>query len=342
MVRFNPKARLDTSRMREAGGGGRGGGGGGLPGLPGGGGGGGIGLPHIGGGLGLIIAIAYVLFQVFASNGGGGGLGSQSLSPARLSTQGSYSADYSQCKTGDDANSSDPKVQIPCSLVAYENSLYDYWSKQPSLASALQQAGAKFAPENAIVTFEGSVSTNGCGQASTDVGPFYCSGDGNIYLDEAFYGTVAQQLGIDPTGFVRAYVVAHEYGHHIQDLLGTIGQVRTQKGPDSDSVRLELQADCYAGMWSHASSDTQDSAGVNIFAEINDQDIKEAITAAGEVGDDYIQKRMGGGVDQSQFTHGSSKQRMAWFQAGFQDSSDDLSACDTFSARNLDDPSSVG
>jgi predicted metalloprotease len=141
---------------------------------------------------------------------------------------------------------------------------------------------------------------------------------------------------------VRAYVVAHEYGPHIQDLLGTIGQVRTQRGPDSDSVRLELQADCYAGMWANAASSTKDASGVNIFDSITQQDVQEAVKAAGEVGDDYIQKRMGGQVDQSQFTHGTSAQRMAWFGAGFQDRDGNLDACDTFSARNLDDPSSVG
>ncbi|HWU22982.1 MAG TPA: neutral zinc metallopeptidase [Nocardioides sp.] len=331
MVRFNPKARLDTSRMTEAGGGGGGGGrmggGGGL-------GGSGIGLPHIGGGLGVVVAIVWILIQVLG-NGGGGGVVNTSLSShgTTVKAAGGYSADYAQCKTGADANSS-----IPCALVAVENSLYDYWSQQPSLAQRLSAAGTRFKPENALVTFEGSVSTGGCGTATTDVGPFYCSGDGNIYLDEDFYTTVGQQLGIDPTGFVRAYVIAHEYGHHIQDLLGTINQVRTQKGPDSDSVRLELQADCYAGMWSNAASSTKDSAGVNIFDEISQQDISEAIKAAGEVGDDYIQKRVGNGVDQSQFTHGSSAQREAWFQAGYRDSSGDLGACDTFDASNLDDP----
>jgi hypothetical protein len=340
MVRFNPKARLDTSRMQEAGGGGGGGGmGGGLPGLPGGGGGGGIGLPHIGGGLGLLIAIAYILFQVFAGGGGGGGSlgipGQTSLSAARMGAAQGTSADYSQCKTGDDANNS-----VDCALVAVENSLYSYWSNQQSLAQQVQ-----FKPENKVVTFEGQVTTRGCGTATTDVGPFYCSGDGNIYLDEAFYSTVASQLGIDangPTSFVRAYVIAHEYGHHIQDLLGTINQVRTQKGPDSDSVRLELQADCYAGMWANSAVNTKDADGNTFYSEITDQDIKDAITAAGEVGDDYIQKRMGGGVDQSQFTHGTSKQRMAWFQAGYQDSSADIGACDTFHAQNLDDPTSIG
>jgi len=328
MARFNPRARLDTSRMQEAGGGGGGGGFGG----------GGIGMPHIaGGGVGAII-IAVIIYAVQAWIGGGGGVGSQSLSSARMGVaQGGASADYSRCKTGDDANKS-----VDCALVAVENSLYDYWSQQPSLADAL--GGRRFQPENKVVTFEGSVQTGGCGSATTDVGPFYCSGDGNIYLDEAFSTTVASQLGIDangPTSFVRAYVVAHEYGHHIQDLLGTINQVRTQQGPDSDSVRLERQADCYAGMWASAAANTKDSSGVNIYSSLTDQDIQDAIRAAGEVGDDYIQQRMGGSVDQSSFTHGTSKQREGWFQAGYRDSSGDLGVCDTFHAQNLSNPSSI-
>ncbi|MCL2541481.1 MAG: neutral zinc metallopeptidase [Nocardioidaceae bacterium] len=332
MVRFNPKARLDTSRMREVGGGG-GGRGGGI-------GGGGIGVPHIAGGggvVGVIVVVVYVLIQVLGSSGGG-----SQLTSARLATQGGYSADYSQCRTGADANSSNPRVQIPCSLVAYENSLYDYWSKQPDLARRLRAEGTSFSPEKAVVTFEGQVQTGGCGSATTDVGPFYCSGDGDIYLDEAFYSTVARQLGIDPTGFVRAYVVAHEYGHHIQDLLGTMSKVHTRQGPDSDSVRLELQADCYAGMWANAASDTKDSSGVDIFDSITRGDVQQAVTAAGEVGDDYIQKRMSGSVDQGSFTHGTSQQRMAWFSTGYGDTSGDLGRCDTFGARNLSDPASVG
>ncbi|WP_460851914.1 KPN_02809 family neutral zinc metallopeptidase [Nocardioides montaniterrae] len=336
MARFNPKARLDTSRMQNAGGGGGGGGmGGGFPGLPGGGG-GGIGLPHIGGGLGLVVAIIWIAIQVFGG-GGGAGVARSSLTQhgTTVSSQGGYSGDYAQCQTGQDANNS-----IECALVAVENSLYDYWSHQPSLAKKVQ-----FQPENKLVTFSGSVSTGGCGTATTDVGPFYCSGDGNIYLDENFYNSVAPQIGIDAgdaTSFVRAYVVAHEYGHHIQDLLGTINNVRTQKGPDSDSVRLELQADCYAGMWASAAVNTKDADGQALYSEITQDDIKAAIDAAGHVGDDYIEQKMGGSVDPNSFTHGTSKQRMAWFQTGYQDSSGDLGACDTFHAQNLDDPTSIG
>jgi uncharacterized protein len=324
-MRFNSRARLDTSRTRDVGGGR----GGGRPGL----GGGGIGVPHVaGGGLGVII-LAIVIYIVQAQLGGSGG---SALDASRLQSGGKAHIDYSVCKTGADANNN-----VNCALVAVENSLTDYWSQQPDLASRLQAAGSQFRPENDVVTFSGSVQTNGCGSATTDVGPFYCSGDGNIYLDEAFYSTVAKQLGIDPTGFVRAYVIAHEYGHHIQDLLGTMSRVHTSQGPTSDSVRLELQADCYAGMWARSAATTKDAQGVTLIEPLTRQDIQDAVTAAGDVGDDYIQRRMGGQVNSSQFTHGTSAERQAWFTAGYRDASGSLRACDTFSASDLSDPSTA-
>jgi len=127
---------------------------------------------------------------------------------------------------------------------------------------------------------------------------------------------------------VEAYVLAHEYGHHIQNLLGTMGKVKTQQGPKSDAVRLELQADCYAGMWAKAASSTQDVDGVTIFESLTDEDIQLAIEAATTVGDDRIQESSGGDVDPESWTHGSAKSRVKWFRTGYTEGT--IEACDTF------------
>ena len=316
-MRFNPTARLDTSRTRDVGGGsgGTGGGlgGGSLP-IPG-------GIKAGGGVVGIIIAVVIYFISTQMGGSGGGGLDTSAFTGGGTQAAGlnGQSFDYSQCQTGDDANNNEN-----CALVAVENSLTEYWQDQP-------QVKGSFEPEAAIEVFHGSVSTGGCGNATTDVGPFYCPGDQTIYLDTAFYDTVFKQLGGQDTTFVRAYVIAHEYGHHIQDLLGTMSKVKTQQGANSDSVKLELQADCYAGMWAaHAEGD-------GFVEDITDQDISEGISAAHDVGDDYIQNKMGGGSNPESWTHGSSAEREAWFKAGM-NAGDDMNACDTFSARDLTNP----
>jgi uncharacterized protein len=316
-MRFNSKARLDSSRTQDAGGGGRSGGGlgGGLP----------IPIGKAGGGIGGLILVVIVYFVVTNLGGGGGAgdvLSGSAFSGSSVGLSG-QAFDYATCKTGDDANNSDE-----CALVAVENSLTDYWKDEAQVADVFQ-------PERAIRVFHGSVSTGGCGDATTDVGPFYCSADQTIYLDTAFYDTVFKQLGGDAAPFVRAYVIAHEYGHHIQDLLGTMSKVRTQQGRKSDSVRLELQADCYAGMWAQAAETTPDADGQVLIEDITQQDIDEGIAAAKEVGDDYIQRRSGGTVNPDQWTHGSSAERAHWFRTGM-NANNDISACDTFSASSLD------
>ncbi len=184
-----------------------------------------------------------------------------------------------------------------------------------------------------MVTFSGAVNT-GCGQASSQVGPFYCPPDATIYLDTTFFDDVLEgQLGGKGGDFVEPYVLAHEFGHHIQNLLGTMGRVRTQQGPTSDSVRLELQADCYAGMWARAATSTEDAAGVPLITDVTEQDMAEALEAAKSVGDDRIQEASGGKNDPGGYTHGTSKQRVAWFLTGFK--SGKIEACDTFSAAQL-------
>ena len=174
----------------------------------------------------------------------------------------------SSCKTGEDANNS-----ADCARVAVENSLYDYWS-----ATLPDQSGTRVpARAGRSRPSPASIGT-GCGQATADVGPFYCPTDQTIYLDTTFFDDVLeQQLGGPSGDFVEPYVLAHEYGHHIQNLLGTMGQVKTQQGPTSDSVRLELQADCYAGMWAKSATTTDDAdrAGADLSRSPT-QDIQQA------------------------------------------------------------------
>jgi uncharacterized protein len=315
-VRFNPKARLDRSRVSDSGG--RGGGAGGtgmrLP-VPGG--------AKAGGGIvGVLIVVAFIVITQLMG-GGNPGLPSSggSLDTSRVDT--GDSDRYASCQTGEDANR-----DVDCARIAVENSLYDYWND--TLES---QSGVAFSPEKGLATFSGSIST-GCGQASSQVGPFYCPADRGIYLDTTFFEDVLQrQLGGPAGDFVEPYVLAHEYGHHIQNLTGAMGKVRTQQGPASDAVRLELQADCYAGMWARSATGTQDASGEALITDITQEDMNEALAAAKSVGDDRIQQRSGGRVDPESWTHGSAEQRQRWFQTGYQQGS--MDACDTFSASQL-------
>ena len=306
-MRFNPKARLDRGRVKDtgqgSGGGSLGGSGMRLP-IP-----GGIGGGSIGGVI--VIVIVYVLIQV-VGGGDGGGIGG-GLSPSRLSDA-ADTGRYDNCKTGADANNS-----ADCARVAVENSLTDYWG---------DELGSDFQPEQALVTFTDSVNT-GCGGATSDVGPFYCPADASIYLDTDFFDEVLERgLGGPDGEFVEYYVLAHEYGHHIQNLTGQMGKVKTQQGEQSDAVRLELQADCYAGMWAKAATSTEDAQGEVLISELTDEDIKLALEAAASVGDDRIQKKTQGQVNKESWTHGSAAMREKWFRVGFDQGS--LSACDTF------------
>jgi predicted metalloprotease len=172
-----------------------------------------------------------------------------------------------------------------------------------------------------LVLYRSAVRT-GCGSASSSVGPFYCPGDGRVYLDLSFYRDMEQQLGAGGD-FAWAYVIAHEVGHHVQRELGTSDEVRNlqRESPDEAnplSVRLELQADCYAGVWART-----------VYDQLEPGDIEEAITASEAIGDDRLQRRAGGSVDPDSFTHGTSEQRTRWLNAGRE--SGEPAACDTFS-----------
>jgi uncharacterized protein len=321
-MRFNPKARLDTSRVRSGGGGGGAGGG------PGG---GGMRIPmpggtKAGGGLGFVVIIIVVLVLkacagidlTGAVTGGAGG-----YTTTRFQSE---TEDYAGCKTGQDANDH-PET---CGLVATENSLVDYW--RGTLAD--QAPSVTFAPERAIVTFSGSTASR-CGQAQSGMGPFYCPNDQTIYFDPSFFQKILQDQLNGPSGaFVEPYVIGHEFGHHIQHLLGTFSKLKTQQGPNSDSVRLELQADCYAGMWTRSATKTVDSQGNVLIQDLSDQDISDAIAAAKSVGDDTIQKETTGKVSPEQWTHGSSAARVRWFQVGYQNGT--LAACNTFNGQPVE------
>ena len=272
-----------------------------------------------GGGIGGLLIIGLLLVLVMCGGVDLGSLLGGSTTGSGSAVDTSRMADtqrYASCKTGDDANNS-----TDCARVAVENSLTDFWDST---------LGSRFQPEAALVTFTGSVQT-ACGAATSQVGPFYCPSDQTIYLDTTFFEDVLQGQLRGPSGaFVEPYVLAHEYGHHIQNLLGTMSKVKTQQGPHSDSVRLELQADCYAGMWAHSATTTQDENGVVLISDLTQQDVQQAIDAATAVGDDRIQQQSGGGVNPDSWTHGSSQERVDWFLTGYKSGS--LKACDTFAA----------
>jgi predicted metalloprotease len=318
-MKFNPNARLDTSQVqdRRGSGGGRSGGFGGMPSMPGGKGGIAVG----GGGLGLLIVVGIILFNVFS----GGGSASTGSAGMLAGASGNTSVDNgqleSQCRTGADANTNDD-----CAVVAVINSVQGYWT------DALAASGTSY-QEADTVFFNGATST-GCGQGTSGMGPFYCPPDQMVYIDLSFWNELKTKFGANDAPFTQAYVLAHEYGHHVQNLLGTSDRVGTATGATSGSVRLELQADCYAGVWANHATTVPDESGQVLITEITDADLQNAIETAGAIADDYIKTKLAGQrVDPSQFSHGTSAQRQKWFLAGYQ--SGDPGACNTFDTNTL-------
>jgi predicted metalloprotease len=216
------------------------------------------------------------------------------------------------CQTGADAND-----DLDCRLAAASDSLDTYWSAQSPAAYATP----------GVVLFDQQANT-GCGSASSATGPFYCPADQTVYIDPTFYDELRTTYGATGGPLAEMYVIAHEWGHHIQNLSGTMDTLDQQTtGPASDGVRLELQADCFAGAWAGEASTVADSSGTPFLEPLTTDQVAQALSAAAAVGDDRIQEASTGQVNPESWTHGASDQRQKWFTAGFESGP---AACDTF------------
>ena len=251
-----------------------------------------------GGGLGLVVVLVLSLFF--------------GVDPSQLLNGGSGFQPQTRQETG--PRSDDADYEFARRIIG---SAEDVW--QP----LLQNRGVRFTP--ATFTAYDNATPTGCGVGQTSAGPFYCPGDAHIYLDLSFFNELSQRFGA-PGEFARAYVIAHEYGHHIQNILGVMDRRGgPSRGADNGSVRTELQADCYAGVWAYHANQQ--------FAILQNGDVEGALRAASSVGDDTLQKENQGVIVPDSFTHGSSAQRVRWFQRGLEGGR--MEACDTFAAPNL-------
>lgn len=290
-MQYNENAQLDPSQMGSGGGGRRGG------------------AIALGGGAGVLVLIVALLFGVDPSALLGGG------APADTGTSGANP--YAQCTAGTDI-----AKDRSCRFVAYTNSIQAYWSK---VYSGYEQTKTQ--------VFSGQIAT-ACGTATADVGPFYCPADKVVYLDDSFFDDMLErQLGAAGGDAAEAYVIAHEYGHHISDLTGVLAKAQSSgnsTGPKSAQVRLELQADCYAGAWlANAAADPNSP-----IKAVTADDVNRAVDAAKAVGDDRIQLKSTGSVSPESWTHGSASMRKKWLAIGF--NSGDPAQCNTFAAGALD------
>ena len=291
---FNPDAKIDPSKTSRRGG--RTG-------------------AMVGGGSAVVVIGLFLLSQLLGVDltglaGGGGG-----------APQPGNDEPLSQCTTGEAANES-----IDCRMAAAADSLDTYWS------TTLPQMGVDYTSTE-VVLFAGQVGT-GCGGASSAVGPFYCPGDERVYIDATFFDTLTSQFGADDGALAQEYVIAHEYGHHVENILGVLGQGQDGRaGPESGGVRVELMADCFAGVWAHNATRTTDASGTPFLKPLTEEDISSALSAAAAVGDDHIQQATQGQVTPHTWTHGSSAQRQKWFIVGYE--SGQSGACDTFNTNDL-------
>ncbi|MCB8915614.1 MAG: neutral zinc metallopeptidase [Thermoleophilales bacterium] len=296
-------------RGAKKGGASGGGGFGGMGGMSG----GGLPIPSakgkIGGFIGIVIVLIVIGTQVFGgSSGSGTGYDIGSILAGAGTVPGADNPSPIPASEDPDADLKD-------------FSAYVFTDSQQVWRKAFRQDGQPWRDAQ-LVLYSGAVSTGGCGNATSAVGPFYCPADNRVYLDLSFYKDMKNQLGADGD-FAWAYVIAHEMGHHVQNLGGIHDEVARARRQESESaneisVRNELQADCLAGVWAST-----------VFNQLEPGDLDEAINASEAVGDDRLQSRGGGSVNPDSFTHGTSAQRHHWFQTGFE--SGDPEKCDTFS-----------
>ncbi|WP_405482526.1 neutral zinc metallopeptidase [Streptomyces anulatus] len=295
-MRFDDDADLDTSEVQDVRG----------SRIPG-------GKATVGGGIAGVIAL--ILGLLFGVGPDQLGLSSGDADPVATSSPAGQVRE--SCLKGKDANSRED-----CRTVAVVNSVQDFWRQE----FARRDADYSAAP---TVLFGERVGT-ACGAATSAVGPFYCPGDRKVYLDLGFFDDLRTKFGPSGGPFAQAYVVAHEYGHHVQNQMGTLGRSQDgRRGENSNAVKVELQADCYAGVWAHHATTTPDeSTGRPLVTELTRADVRDGLDAAAAVGDDRIQERYQGRVTPESWTHGSAAQRQQWFSTGFR--TGDMARCDTF------------
>jgi uncharacterized protein len=276
------------------------------------GGGRGFGMPVGGGvgGLGLIGVLLAILFSTGVL-GGGGGTGIE-IDPRFDPLGGTPSAESGERLPG----APDPDARLRDFVAFVVDNVQTSWSQ------AFDEAGQRYEPTKLVLFERGTES--GCGFASSATGPFYCPRDRLVYLDLGFFRELRDRFGA-PGDFAQAYVIAHEFGHHIQTITGISDDVRNQQQSNPDdandlSVRMELQADCLAGVWGHSAYEQR---------LLESGDLEEGLQAAAAIGDDRIQRETTGRIDPETWTHGSSEQRVEWFSRGFENG--DPGACDTFS-----------